>query len=457
MGLEGIMRFIPSVSVPQREVAFKERLLWTLLALLVYFGLTEVPVIGLDVQAESYFAQVSAILGASLGKLAMLGIGPIVTASIILQLLAGSGILNIDLNTHQGRAWFQGMQKLLALIFSFLEAGSLVLLGNMKASSPEFVKWIILQIALGAIIIIYLDELVSRWGIGSGVSLFILASVSKQLFIRTFDITRTLDGKFVGIIPDMIRVLMQGGAKLSDILSYYIIPLAVTVVIFLVVVYAQSLRIEVPLVMSSFRGFGRKWPLKFIYTSNMPVILASALLINLRLFGSILSSKGIYILGKFNEYGYPESGLLYYLTPPNNFLINLIHWNLTATDVVRAVLYLIFFVILSVIFSVFWMITSGMGPADVARQIINAGMQIPGFRRDPRVIERVLERYIPPLTVLGGAFVGLLAAFADIFSALVSGTGLLLAVMIAHNMYEQIMRYNLEAMPSLMRRLISKS
>ncbi len=457
MVLNSILKFIPAVSLPQKELSFKERLIWTLTALLIYFGLTEVPIIGLDVQAESYFEQVSAILGASVGKLAMLGIGPIVTASIILQLLVGSGILNVNLNTHEGRAWFQGTQKILALIFSFLEASSLALFGALTPASPQYIKWIILQIALGAIIIIYLDEIISRWGIGSGVSLFILAGVSKQLFIKAFDISRTTDGKFIGAIPELIRSLMQGNATLADITSYYIIPLLTTIIIFLVVVYAQSLRVEIPLVMSSFRGFGRKWPLKFIYTSNMPVILASALLINLRMFGSILSSRGIHILGKFNQAGYPESGLMYYLTPPAQFIINLIHFNLTITDVIRVIIYLIFFTILSVIFSIFWVNTSGMGPRDVAQQIIQAGMQIPGFRRDVRIVEKVLERYIPALAITGGAFVGLLAAFADIMGALVSGTGLLLAVMIAHNMYEQIMRYNLEAMPSLVRRLISKS
>ena len=81
-----------------------------------------------------------------------------------------------------------------------------------------------------------------------------------------------------------------------------------------------------------------------------------------------------------------------------------------------------------------------MGPRSVAKQIRNSGMQIPGFRRDPRVLGRVLERYIPVVTVIGGAAVGALAGFADAIGTVgnASGTGVLLTVGIMINLYEQI-------------------
>ena len=454
--INSLLKITPAVSPPKREVPFKEKMIWTLLSLLVYFSLSSTFVVGMSSSSLSYFEQVSAILGAAMGTFATLGIGPIVTASIILQLLVGSGLMNVDLNSHEGRAWFQGTQKLLALLFAFLEATSLVLFGAIKPASPSQTYLVIGQIALGAIIIIYLDEIISRWGIGSGVSWFILAGVSKTIFTRGFAMDILPDGKFHGLLPQLIQSLVQGGESLSLILSVYVIPLLATLLVFLVVVYAQSMRVEVPLVMSSFRGFGRKWPLKFIYTSNMPVILASALLINLQVWGRLLYNKGISFLGKFDASGNPIGGFLYYLTPPHNFIINLFSGNVMAVDIIRASVYLLFLIGASIMFSVFWVNTSGMGPKQVAQQIINAGMQIPGFRRDPRVIERVLERYIPALAVLGGAFVGLLAGFADLMGVLSSGTGLLLSVMIAHNIYEQIVKENIEAMPSLLRRFMFK-
>jgi len=450
-----ILNYIPTIRYPERQVIFKERLVWTLISLIIYFMLSNLPLIGVSSESLAYFEQISIIFGAAMGTFAMLGIGPIVTASIIMQLLVGSGLIKVDLNTFEGRAWFQGMQKLLAIIFSFLESTSMVVFGALKPEIPtlEWSLFIIFQVALGSIIIIYLDDLISKWGIGSGVSLFILAGVSKGLFIRSFSFTRVGEG-FVGVIPQIIYSIVNGIENISVFISAYIIPLLTTLIIFISVVYAQSLRVEIPLVLSSFRGFGRKWPLKFIYTSNMPVILASALLINLQLWGQMLYNRGISLLGSFSANGQPIGGVVYYLTPPRTFIIDVFTSNISMTEALRALSYTLYMIIFSVIFAVFWVNTSGMDARSVANQIVNAGMQIPGFRRDPRVMEKVLERYIPPLTVLGGGFVGLLAAFADLLGALTSGTGLLLAVMIAHNMYELIVQYNIEEMPSLLRRFI---
>ena len=102
----------------------------------------------------------------------------------------------------------------------------------------------------------------------------------------------------------------------------------------------------------------------------------------------------------------------------------------------------------SVMFAVFWMKTSGMDPQTQAQNLASSGMQVPGFRRDPRVIESILERYILPLTIMGGIAVGLLAALADITGALVRGTGILLAVMIIYKIYEDIaQQYAMDSNP----------
>ncbi len=75
----------------------------------------------------------------------------------------------------------------------------------------------------------------------------------------------------------------------------------------------------------------------------------------------------------------------------------------------------------SILFAKFWIETTNMGPRDVAKQIQNSGMVIPGFRRDPRVLGRVLERYIPVVTVIGGFAVGALAGFADALGTVAVG------------------------------------
>jgi len=102
----------------------------------------------------------------------------------------------------------------------------------------------------------------------------------------------------------------------------------------------------------------------------------------------------------------------------------------------------------STMFAIFWMKTSGQDAETQSKQLAASGLQVPGFRRDPRVIESILERYILPLTIMGGAAVGLLASFADITGALVRGTGILLAVMILYKMYEDIsQQYAMDSNP----------
>ena len=59
----------------------------------------------------------------------------------------------------------------------------------------------------------------------------------------------------------------------------------------------------------------------------------------------------------------------------------------------------------SMVFAKFWIDTTNMGSKDVAKKIENTGMQIPGFRKNPLVLEKILERYIPPVTYFSGAFV----------------------------------------------------
>jgi preprotein translocase subunit SecY len=108
----------------------------------------------------------------------------------------------------------------------------------------------------------------------------------------------------------------------------------------------------------------------------------------------------------------------------------------------RFIIYFSIFVFGSILFAKFWIETTDMGPAAVARQIQQSDMQIPGFRRDPRILRKILERYIPAVTIIGGATVGILAAFANAIGTIgrTSGTGVLLTVGILIRLYEDIAR-----------------
>ena len=115
-----------------------------------------------------------------------------------------------------------------------------------------------------------------------------------------------------------------------------------------------------------------------------------------------------------------------------------------------------FMIIGSIIFSFFWVQTSGMDARSQAKQIMSSGLQIPGFRRDERILQHVLKRYITPLTIMGGSTVGLLAASADLLGALSRGTGILLAVMIIYKLYEAIAKEHMMDMHPSLRKMMGK-
>ena len=97
-------------------------------------------------------------------------------------------------------------------------------------------------------------------------------------------------------------------------------------------------------------------------------------------------------------------------------------------------------IISCILFAIMWTDLTNMNAAAIAKQLHSSGMHIPGFRADQRIMERILNRYIPYVTIMSGAFVGLLATLADFTGALGTGTGILLTVGILYRLYEEIAR-----------------
>src|SRR3989338_7505610 len=192
---KSIINNLPEVAGPtQKKLSFKEKLKWTLIILVIFFVLGLMPLFGLGQNALQMFEYLSIILAANFGSLVSLGIGPIVTASIVLQLLNGSGIVKFDLTQTEGKKTFQGVQKLLAIFFIIFEAAIYVFMGGLApneafAGTPLYFQMqliLIFQLFLGGMLILFMDEVVSKWGFGSGISLFIAAGVSQQIFVQAF-------------------------------------------------------------------------------------------------------------------------------------------------------------------------------------------------------------------------------------------------------------------------------
>ena len=504
---------IPGITSPIKRQTFREKLKWTGIILLLYYLMSQITIYGIGEAGFQQFKTLEILLGSSFGSLISLGIGPIVTSAILLQLLVGSKILPWDLKTEHGKSIFQGTQKLLAIILCFIEGVIYVVMGAVPAAGPELIWLVTLQLAMGGILLIFMDEVVSKWGFGSGVGLFIVGGVAKSMLIGAFNPFAineiTQKAMFAdpthppaGLIPFAVSQLAAGQPQL---ILTTLMPIIATVLVFLLVIYSQSIRIEVPLAFSTIRGFGRRWPLKFFYTSNIPVILVAALLANVQLMARMLANRsGMEWLGTFDSSGNPIGGLILFFIPPrmeaiSGLMISIgifvfigalvvyltkkgglklpfifgavggIIWYASVLslgftglsviqplDMIRVLTYSLFMIGGAVLFAVFWMNTSGMDPRSVAEQIESTGMQIPGYRRDIRIIERVLSRYIMPLTIIGGAAVGFLAAFADFTGALGTGTGILLATMIIYQLYEEIAMHHMEDMHPAVRKLLGK-
>ena len=462
MDFRSIFNYIPEVKSPEeKKLGFNTKLKWTLIVLVSFFILANIPLFGLSNNALARFEFLAIILGTEFGSIISLGIGPIVLASIILQLLVGSGILSIDTTTTEGKKFFGGIQKLLVLFFIVFEAIIYVVMQGLQAA-PGFTLLVIFQLILGGLAIFYMDGLVSKWGFGSGVSLFIGAGVAWRLITSAFQFVNQQGSNcFIGftdaavLCPGRVLALIQ--AALNRFPIEFLSALAAilsTVIIFLIVVWAQSLKVEVPLSFGRIRGYGVKWPLAFFYASVIPVILTAALIANVQLFGGMLensasscaSAAGCTGLAKFASYfgflgsfsqGQAISGLAFWLGS-TNILDLIIRGGFLPIYLIQGLTHILFFVFFSTIFSIFWVKTSGIDAKAQAHRIASSGLQVAGFRQDERVLESILDRYIMPLTVMGGIAIGLLASITDLLGALVSGTAILLVIMIMYQFYQNI-------------------
>jgi len=452
MAFKSILHNLPEVNSPtEKKLSFNIKLKWTLMILGAFFIMSNIALYGADPGFLEQFEFLAVILGTNFGSIISLGIGPIVMASIILQLLVGSQILNIDTSTSEGKKFFQGLQKLMVFFFIIFEAIIYVMMGGIKAA-PGFTTIVIFQLILGGLAILFMDEVCQKWGFGSGVSLFIAAGVGWQLITASFGFLGTegqfqASGKIIALVVSLMNADSQGALLAGA-------AIVATILLFLVVVWVQNLKIEIPLSYDRLRGYSMKWPLQFLYASVIPVILTSALIANFTLFGGLIQNwlGRPTLLGNVVN-GQPVSGFLYWIGS-TNVVERIITGSWEMSLIGQTLGHIAFYMFFCALFSVFWVKTSGMDAGAQANNILKSGLQIPGFRKDHRILESILSRYVMPLTVMGGLAIGLLAAIADILGTLVAGTALLLGIMITFQFYQNIAQQHAMDMNPAMKKMM---
>jgi len=231
------------------------------------------------------------------------------------------------------------------------------------------------------------------------------------------------------------------------------------------VIYFEGVRVELPISYAGYRGFRGRYPIKLLYVSNLPVIFAAALFANIYFFSQLLwnhfgqpAQGTIFWLDLLGSYASvpteggqsriePTGGLVYYVISPQSL-------SEVVRDPARALIFTGIMVAFCIVFSITWLEVGGLGPRTVAKQLVDSGMQIPGFRRSKRPIELLLKRYIPVVAILGGVVVGLIASVADFFGVFGSGMGVLLSVGILYQYYQLLMQERVAEMYPALRGLL---
>ena len=460
-----IARILPEIKKPERKVSFNEKIFWTGLVLIIFLVMTQIPLYGVASSQSDSFSQLRVIFASNRGTLMELGIGPIVTAGLILQLLAGSSIIRCDMSDSEDRGLFTTASKVFSILLTAIQAAAYIISGMYGSLSGPVIIVIFVQLIAAGIIVMLMDELVQKgWGIGSGISLFIMAGVAQSIIWDTFSPT-------TGLLVGSLSQYLNGNQSLlawifGSVNGFYpsLLGFVATISVFMIVIYLNGVRIELPMSYAGYKGFRSKYPIKLLYVSNLPVIFASALFANVYFFSQLIwsqlggkngSNNIIFtILGNFKYNATsgsisPSGGLAYYVTAPQNI-------QQVALDPLRAAGYLGFVIAFCAVFSLIWLEVGGLGPSKVAKQLMDSGMQIPGYRRSGRPIEAVLKRYIPVVTVLGGIIVGLIAGLSDFLGAFGSGTGILLSVGIIYQYYELLMRERAAEMFPAFRRILGE-
>jgi len=469
--IKNIGTVLPEIPKPERKPSLNERFVWTAIALVAYLVMATTPLYGFGGPGhqQDQLAFLRVVFASTQGTLMELGIGPIVTSGLILQLLVGSDIIKLNMSDSADRAIFGSATKFLTMIVIVGESMAYIFGGALGPAcstgvttaclTPNQDLVIFVQLFVASLLVLLLDEMIQKgWGIGSGVSLFILAGVCQTVMWYTFSpipfAVSSTQSELFGFVPALISSFFTNTLPSIVVRQFKypsLLTFALTLVMLLVLVYIEGIRVELPITSIKYRGFQGVYPIKLLYVSNIPVILVSALGANITFFSRLLYNYvgsnppwWFHYIAVFpvqtnstTTSSYPVGGLVYYMTAPQGV-------NQTVADPIHAAIYLLYLIGMAVLFARLWVEIGGLNPRAVAKNLMDAQVQVPGFRRTGLSIEQMLNRYIPTLTIIGGILIGLIAGVSDLFGVFGTGIGILLMVDIILQYYQMLLKEQVE-------------
>lgn len=411
--------FFRKVKLALRDAEMRRRLIFLASILVLFRLLASIPVPGVDHNAlAAFFAQnqffglLNLFSGGGLSQLSivMLGVGPYITASIIMQL---GTIIFPQLKAaysedgEAGRARFIQWSRLLTIPIAVLQSVAfLFLLENQQViphlGSAAFVANISI-ITAGSLLLMWLGELVTEFGIGNGVSLIImagiLASVPSSISQALFTATAANIPAYIGFLA-LSLAMIYAVVVVSD--AERSIPIA----------YARAVR---GAAMS--QGAATYLPIRLLQAGVIPIIFALSLLLLPQMALTALSAWGL---------TFATSAAFSY----SAFLANA--WQYGSVYFVLVVLFTYFYT--SVTFE----------PHKVAENLQKSGAFVPGVRPG-RETEEYIGNVVHRITFPGSVFLGLIAVSPSIIQGLtgitslvLGGTALLIAVQVALDLAQKI-------------------
>jgi protein transport protein SEC61 subunit alpha len=459
VAIKPVLNLMPSVPKPPRDVEITKRLAYTASALALYLVCTLTPLYGVrKIVRQDPMYHLRLLTASSKFTLMELGISPIVSSGMILQVVSGFGLITRDQTKPESMALFDAGQKLAGLLMTAFQATTALFTGQYGSRDDVGVFGgfcIFFQLIAAAVVVILLDELLQNgYGIGSGISLFIATNICEQIVWRLFS-TETYhcgrgneyEGALIAVFhllivrKDKLRAIREAMFRshlpnLSNVFS--------TLLIFLVVILFEHIKINVGLMTTVSRQEPKPFEIKLFYTSTTPIIVQSTVISQICTFSKIINSHwpdslitkllGVWRSpeqGLGDDWQMPVSGLVYYLQAPRSI-------KHTLTDPLHTLVYLVICLASAGIIAYYYISIGGQSAADVAKSLKTQHLTLKGHREDQKAIERKLNKLIPTAAALGGVLTGLLSFVADFLGAFGSGTGIILAVSIIYQFAEDL-------------------
>jgi len=466
----------PKIREPTREVGKKERLIWTFVILVIYLVLSSTPLLGVYFgEGGDPFSFLRVVTASNYRFLTELGVGPILIAGLIMQLLVGVKIIKVDLEDPAARSFYNDTQKTLSIGLTIIIALILVVggyYGTYYDLSLTDQSIILIQLLGAGVIIIALNEFLQQgWGLGSGVSLFLIGNVALQIFLGLFSIQNFLEGPNEimsnrGIVFALIAWIASEGIfptvqalffrydPLNNINLPHLSLLSVlaTCIVIIIIILLQSMEVIIPTSQTDDTEISLIYNINLLYNSTVPVFLTSILFVSLHYISYMIwlltrdGQTGSNLLTQIlGSYSYDDiaqryvatGGLIYFLTPPNSFIgdYGVINPVDPLPSIIRALIYVLIFISLTVLFSIKWLEMIGLMSPDAAKQFLISGMRIQSGKIYQDITHYKTRNYLRKIALVGGGLISSVTVLADFFGVLGSGLGLLLFICLIHQYY----------------------